>query len=294
MLFIRLRRTTEDVKNPRVIVIIGPTASGKSAFAVKLARKIGGEIISADSRQVYKGLDIGSGKITKKEMRGVPHHLLDVASPKKIFTAQDFVKHGRGVIENIIARGKTPIICGGTGFYIDALLGRITIPEVLRNDKLRVQLGKKSASELFAILKKLDFRRSKTIDPHNPARLIRAIEIASAIGKVPETQLVSLPYAIKWIGLNPSKKKLRSNIRKRLTERMKRGMVAEARRLKKDGLSFARMHALGLEYRHLAEFLQHRINRAELLERIEKGNWEYAKRQMTYWRRNKDIKWRAM
>src|SRR5580693_2616583 len=128
----------------KVLVIVGPTASGKSALAVALAKKFKGEIISADSRQVYRGLNIGTGKITKREMRGVPHHLLDVVSPKKIFTAHDFVTHARRAISNIAKRGKLPIIAGGTGFYIDALVGRIVLPDVPVDEKLRARLEKKS------------------------------------------------------------------------------------------------------------------------------------------------------
>ncbi|OGG60794.1 tRNA (adenosine(37)-N6)-dimethylallyltransferase MiaA [Candidatus Kaiserbacteria bacterium RIFCSPHIGHO2_01_FULL_56_24] len=319
----------------KILVIVGPTASGKSALAVQMALEIskraknrfrirgvgkaaleayksydesgvgapqrrrwddftGAEVISADSRQVYKGLDIGTGKITKKEMRGIPHHLLDVTSPKKIFTANDFLRHGRKAIDDILSRGKLPIICGGTGFYIDALLGRVVLPDVPANPKLRAQLQKKSAAELFAMLKKIDPRRAKDIDSKNPVRLVRAIEIVKALGKVPAVKPKPLPYAIEWIGIKPDDKTLRARIHKRLLQRMKQGMVQEARRLHKAGLSYKRMHVLGLEYRYLALYLQKKITKPQLLDKIEQGNWHYAKRQMTYWRRNKDIKWRAV
>ena len=279
---------------PRIVVIVGPTASGKSAYAVKLAKKLKGEIISADSRQVYKGLDIGTGKITKKEMGGIPHHLLDVASPKKVFTANQYVELGRTTIEDILARGKTPIICGGTGFYIDALLGRIALPTVPPNIKLRTQLAKKTAPQLFAMLKKLDTRRARDIDPKNPVRLIRAIEIAKALGRVPATKPKPLPYRIEWIGIQMAETKLRTRIKKRLYARMKAGMVAEARGLHKAGLSYKRMTALGLEYRHLALFLQKKISKADMCIQLEKEIWHYAKRQMTYWKRNTEIEWRKM
>jgi tRNA dimethylallyltransferase len=137
---------------PEILVIVGPTASGKSALAVELARQRNGEVISADSRQVYKGLDIGTGKIRKRERKGVRHHLLDVASPKKIFTAHDFVRLGRIAIKDIHARGKLPIICGGTGFYIDALIGRTSLSEIERNDVLRKRHADKTAAQLYALL----------------------------------------------------------------------------------------------------------------------------------------------
>ena len=170
----------------KLIVILGPTASGKSDMAVKLAKRFNGEVVSADSRQVYKGLDIGTGKITKKEMQGVKHHLLDVANPKKQFTASDFVDLTSGLIRQIVNRRKVPIICGGTGFYIDALLGDKQIPEVPPNLKLRKELEKKSVEKLFEILKKLDPERAKNIDAKNPRRLIRAIEICKVLGRVPK------------------------------------------------------------------------------------------------------------
>lgn len=278
----------------KVVVIVGPTASGKSALAVKMARKLKGEVISADSRQVYKGLDIGTGKITKKEMQGVPHHLLDVANPKKVFTANEFVERGRAALEDIISRGKTPIICGGTGFYIDALLGRIALPAVPPNPKLRAQLAKKTTTQLYAILKKLDARRARDIDAQNPVRLIRAIEIAKALGRVPAAKPQPLPYEIEWIGLNPDEKKLRAKIRKRLHDRMKMGMLREARKLHEAGLSYKRMNQLGLEYRYLALLMQKKITKAEMLEKLENEIWQYARRQMTYWKRNGEIRWRLL
>ncbi len=283
---------------PKVVVIVGPTASGKSAYAVKLAKKIRGEVISADSRQVYKGLDIGTGKITKKEMRGVPHHMLDVVSPKKVFTANDFVTQGRRAIEEILQRGKVPIICGGTGFYIDTLLGRIAVPKVPPNPKLRKILEKKTVAQLFAILKKLDSRRARDIDAKNPVRLIRAIEIARALGHVPRSNPDPLPYPVEWIGIQMPETKLRARIHKRLHARMKSGMLAEARRLHNPptggGLSYKRMHALGLEYRYLALFLQKKLSKQNMLAELEKDIWRYARRQMGYWRRNKEIVWKKM
>lgn len=281
------------MRKQKVIVIVGPTASGKSSYAVKLARKIGGEVISADSRQVYKGLDIGTGKITKKEMQGVPHYLLDVISPKKVFTAQQFVEQARATIDDILKRGKTPIMCGGTGFYIDALLGRVPLPNVPPNPKLRAKLEKRTAPQLFAMLQKLDPRRAKKIDAQNPVRLVRAIEIAKALGKVPVPKPVKLPFHIEWIGLNPGDAILRAKINKRLHERMKAGMVREATKLKAGGLSYKRMYELGLEYRYVSLLLQKKISKEEMLIQLEKGIWDYSRRQLKYWKRNPEIKWRT-
>ncbi len=165
----------------KLIVILGPTASGKSDLVVKLAKKFGGEIISADSRQVYKGLNIGSGKITKKEMQGVPHYLLDVANPKRRFTVAQYQKLAFKKIKEIQRRGNIPFLVGGTGFYIQSIVDRIVIPEVKPNWKLRKNLAQKTTDELFLMLKKLDSDRAKNIDAKNPRRLIRAIEIALSL-----------------------------------------------------------------------------------------------------------------
>lgn len=279
---------------PKIYVIVGPTASGKSAYAVELARKIKAEVISADSRQVYRGLDIGSGKITRREMKGVPHHLLDVASPKKVFTAHDFVKKARPILEGILKRGKSVIVCGGTGFYIDALLSRIALPDVPPNKELRGELTGKSAPQLFAMLNKMDPRRAKEIDRHNPVRLIRAIEIAKALGKVPKMKMKPLPYEIEWIGMKTAEITLRDKIRTRLLSRMKAGMLREAKKLHEGGLSYKRMEQLGLEYRHLARLLQGKVTKEQMLEELEKDIVAYAKRQLTYWRRNSEIEWKEL
>ena len=274
----------------KVLIIVGPTSSGKSALAVELAKRSDGEVISADSRQVYRGLNIGTGKITKREMKGVPHHLLDIASPKKSFSADNFVKRGRAAIEDMSSRGKLPIVAGGTGFYIDALMGRIALPNVAPNKKLRLQLEKKSAAELYKILKKKDPRRATTIEPHHKRRLIRALEIAAALGHVPRTE-VKPRYDVLWVGIAPPLRHLEKKISARLSARMRQGMVAEAKRLHKGGLSYKRMEELGLEYRSLARLLQGITTRKQMAEELQSAIRRYAIRQIRYWKRNKGIVW---
>lgn len=275
-----------------MLVIMGPTATGKSDLAVFLAKKLDGEVISADSRQVYKGLDIGTGKITKKEMAGIPHHLLDVANPKRVFTASHYKKLGEKALENILQRKKLPIICGGTGFYVRALVDGIILPEVPPNQKLRKQLEKKTVAQLFIVLKKLDRRRAKEIDAKNPRRLIRAIEIAKYLGKVPHLE-ASPPSGVDVlrIGIDMPDKVLKERIKKRLEVRIKQGMVEEARRLHREGLSWKRMEGLGLEYRHLAQYLQGKISREEMAAELENEIWQYAKRQRTWFKKDKRIVW---
>jgi tRNA dimethylallyltransferase len=275
---------------PKVIVIVGPTASGKSAYGVMLAKKIGGEIISADSRQVYMGLDIGTGKITKREMKGIPHHMLDVANPKKVYNVEQFVKEAKIAIAKILEKKKIPIIVGGTGFYIDALIDGIVLPEVPPNKMLREKLARKSAEALFRALQKLDPTRAKTIDSKNKVRLIRAIEIAKALGKVPKAKFKK-NYDAKYIGLAVDGDTLKKKITKRLNDRIKLGMIQEAKNLNKQGVTWKRMRALGLEYRYLADYLQNKITKKEMVEELSKAIWQYAKRQMTWFKKNTQIKW---
>ena len=278
------------VQKQKILIIVGPTASGKSALAVTLAHKFKGEVISADSRQVYKSLDIGTGKITKREMMGIPHHLLDVSSPKNIFTAHDFIQRGNIAITDISSRGELPIVAGGTGFYIDALTGRIALPNVKANPAIRARLQKKTILQLFAQLQKSDPRRARKIDRKNKRRLIRALEIAQKLGKSPIPSSTQI-YDTLWIGIAPSEKDLKQKISIRLFSRISRGMVAEAKRLHVGGLSYRRMGELGLEYRSLARFLQKKITREQMRDEMMRGNYLYAKRQMTYWKRNRSIKW---
>ncbi len=280
----------------KIIVILGPTASGKSDLAVEIAKKVKGEIISADSRQVYKKLDIGSGKITRKEMKGVPHHLLDVASPfsRKVFTVADFKKLAEKKIEEILARGNVPIICGGTGFYIQSVVDGIVLPEVPPNKSLREKLEKQETEKLFKTLKKLDPKRAREIDAKNRPRLIRAIEIATALGKVPAVNASKPNYKILQIGIKTDAKKLQQKIHDRLLARIKKGMLNEARKLHTAGMSWKKMNAFGLEYRYLALHLQEKISRAEMIQTLEKEILKYAKRQMTWFKRDARIKWFAL
>jgi len=279
------------IRKPRIIVIIGSTATGKSALAVEIAKKISAEIISADSRQVYKGLNIGTGKITKKEMRGIPHHLLDVVSPKKTFTASDFKKEAGEVMEEILKRGRIPIIVGGTGFYIDTLLGNISLPEVAPNENLRQKLEKFPTEKLFEKLKKIDPGRAENIDRYNRPRLIRAIEVAQALDKVPKTTKTKHLYDISYIGLTAENSALKERVDKRLTQRIKAGMIAEVRKLHKQGLSWKRMEELGLEYRYLSRYLREKISKEEMAELLGREIYRYAKRQKTWFKRNKRIRW---
>jgi tRNA dimethylallyltransferase len=279
----------------KIIVILGQTSTGKSDFAVEIARRIDGEIISADSRQVYKGMDLGTGKITKKEMQKVPHYLLDITSPSKVFTVSDFQKLANKKIEEIIAKNKVPIICGGTGFYIDAVINGNIFPEVPPNKKLRTELYPKSAIALFRYLEKLDPVRAKNIDSKNKVRLIRAIEIAKALGKTPtlsaRTGLAESRFEVLKIGLTLPPEILKERIKIRLLDRIKKGMIKEIENLHKNGLSWKRMYSLGLEYRYVSIYLQGKLSKEVMIEKLNTEIWHFAKRQKTWFKRDPNTLW---
>lgn len=277
-------------RKPRVVVIVGPTASGKSSLAVTLAKQWNGEVISADSRQVYRGMNIGTGKITKKEMRGVPHHLLSVVSPKKLYTVSDYVRDGERALRGILRRGKLPIVCGGTGFYVRGFVDKLELPNVPPDLLLRKRLEKKNAEELFAQLKKLDPAFALRIDRHNPRRLIRAIEIARSLGYVPPFKMQT-PYDPLFIGIMLDSKKLARNIHRRLIARMKGGMLNEVRRLLRRGVSAVRMEEFGLEYRFCARYLRGIITKDEFVAQLERAIRQYARRQMTWFKKDNRVEW---
>jgi len=270
---------------------LGPTASGKSELAIKLAKKFNGEIISADSRQVYKGMDIGTGKVTKKEMKGIPHYLLDVTTPKRRFTVVQYRKLAIRAINKIFKKNKVPLLCGGTGFYIQAVVDGIVIPEVKPDWKLRKELERKTSRELFSQLKKLDPQRAKTIEKENKRRLIRALEIVKKIGHVPILRKKPLPYPVLMIGIKKSSEELKKLIEKRFLKWLRQGLIKEIKNLRKLGLSWKKIEDFGIHYRVIAQYLQDKISYPEMIKNSLKELQNYAKRQMTWFKRDKRIKW---
>lgn len=280
---------------PKILVVLGPTASGKSDLAVKLAIERNGEVISADSRQVYRGLDIGSGKITPEETKGVPHHLLDVASPRKVFSASDYAKLARQAIGDILSRGKLPVICGGTGFYIDAVLYGDAFAPIPPNPEIRRKLGKLKTEELAEKLSELDPERFSSIDAKNRVRLIRALEIVLSTGKpVPKTKKKAL-YDAEKIGILWPMEELDKRIELRLDKRLSSGMIEEVADLKfprkGKGLSWKRLYELGLEYRYISLYLKGELTREEMRNQLLTAIRQYARRQMTWFKRDKEIEW---
>ena len=280
------------MQKPKIIVILGQTATGKSDFAVEVAKKINGEIISADSRQVYKGMDLGTGKVTKKEMGGIPHFMLDVISPKnKTFSASQFQKMANKKIKEILDKKNIPIVCGGTGYYIDSLINSLPFPEVLPNKKLRRELETKDATELFGILKKIDKNRAKNIDAENKVRLIRAIEIAQELGQVPKLKKIKKEYETIKIGLTFPDNELKRRIYERLIKRIKKGMIKEVEKLHESGVSWKKLESFGLEYRYVSFYLQKKMTKEEMIEKLFSAIWHFAKRQKTWWKKDKEIIW---
>ncbi len=277
-------------KKPKVIVIVGPTASGKTRLSIELAKKFDGEIISADSRQIYKGLDLGTGKVTKEEMDGIPHHMLDVSDPMNIYTSSDFVHDAKLVLDDILKRKKIPIIAGGTFFYIDNLLGKIQTPEVPPNKELRAKLEKMSTDALFTVLLQNDARRAEEIDPHNKRRLIRALEIIEVLGRVPK-QKSEIKYDTFTVGIKTNRKQLHENIKIRIEDRLEEGMIEEVKKLHEGGMTYERMEDLGLEYRYISRLLQKKLTKEKTIKELNAKTRQFAKRQLSWLNRNKEIHW---
>jgi tRNA dimethylallyltransferase len=277
----------------KLIVILGPTASGKSSLSINLAKKFNGEIISADSRQVYKGMDIGTGKISKTERSIVPHYLLDIASPKKQFTVSDFKKRAKHAITKIVGKRKIPFIVGGTAFYIYSVIDDWNIPEVKPNLKLRKQLAKKTTEELFKMLKKLDPKRSKNIDAKNPVRLIRAIEIVKSTGLPipPRNPELDSGSNVLLLGIKKDQKELYKLIDRRLHTRLYDGMVDEVKKLRRSGLSWKRLESFGLEYKFVSLYLQNKLTYEQMVEQLKNAIHRFSKRQMTWFKKDKRIVW---
>lgn len=276
----------------KLLVIAGPTASGKSALAVALAKKLGGEVVSADSRQIYRGLAIGSNYPTTTELKMVPHHLINFADPKKMFTAAEYQKKARKKIGDIWRRRKLPILVGGTGFYIQSIVDGIVMPEVPPNKALRKELEMRSTGELADILYRKDKKRWETVDRRNRRRLIRAIEIAAILGKVPALKLNPIQAKVLIVGIDPDKKTFEVSVKKRAKAMIRRGFIDETEELLKNGVAKERVRELGFEYQDALRYLEGKIkSKQELVDAITRMTLKYAKRQMTWFRRDKRIVW---
>ncbi len=270
-----------------LIAIIGPTACGKTALSIRLAQRFGGTVISADSRQVYRGMKLGTGKVTKREMNGVPHELLDVADPKRQFTVVDFQRR----VARVMRTAKTPFwLVGGSPLYVDAIVYEQHFPIVKPNATLRKKLEGWSTPRLIRELQKLDPMRAQTIDQKNRRRLIRALEIVKSTGR-PIPQLERRDTNALILGINLPRNLLYRRINVRLDARLRLGMITEVRRLHEAGVSWKRLESFGLEYRFIARFLQGQITKSEMISQLQGAIHAFARRQMTWWKRDPNIRW---
>ena len=285
-----------ELPSTKLIIIAGPTASGKSDLAIELAHRLDGEIISVDSRQVYRGMNIGTGKVPRDSgstsnidtpyiSGGIRHHLIDIADPNEEYNISHFLRDAHDAIIDIHVRGKQPILCGGTHFWIQALLEGTSFPAVPPDPVLRDHLSTKTTDELYTLLKAQDPTRAATIDRQNPLRLIRALEIVATLGKVPEPTSHFRFRNFHILVLNPSKEILHERIEKRLEDRFKVGMIEEVEKLYKQGVGWARLESFGLEYRFIAQFLQDFIDKETMKIDLEHAIWHYARRQLSWLRR---------
>lgn len=278
------------MKNP-IIVIAGPTASGKTALAVHLAKKLGGEVINADSRSIYREMDLGTGKPTMEEREDIPHYLFDIVDPDERFSVAEYKKLAEEKIEEIRGRGKTPIIAGGTMMYIDAVVYDYKLSEIKPNQKLRERLAQKSTEEIFSELKKADPGTAKTIDSHNRHRIIRALEIFHETGSPKASEKKNaLPKNVLYLAIDRDREELYGRINKRVDIWMKEGFVDEVKKLlEKYSLEDPGMSGIG--YKQVGLYLNGKISFNEATEKFKQGDRNLSKRQLTWLRRNPAIVW---
>lgn len=278
---------------PKLIVVLGTTACGKSGLGVELARYFNGEIVSADSRQVYRGLDLGTGKVTAEEMQGVPHHLLDVAEPNETYSVADFQTAAYAAIDGILERGKVPFLVGGTGLYVRAVTEGFVFNDVRPDPELRAQLEGKSTQELYALLRE---RTGVTLtggEEQNRHRLVRALEKSFA-GPL-DTPAAQPRYRCLQLGVTFPRETVCRRIDQRLQARIDAGMIEEVAALRQAGASDAFLERLGLEYRYILWYLTGRIPTLEALkDELGRAIKRFAKRQMVWFRRDRDVLWLDM
>ena len=275
---------------PKLIVIEGTNASGKSALGVALASRFGGEIVSADSRQVFERLDLGSGKITPEEMHGVPHHLLNVRKPGEFFSMADFQRLSYEAIDGIIARGNVPFLVGGTGLYVDAVADGYVLSEKSTDLDLRAELETYDTPALYEMLK--EKLPDTDVDPKNRHRVMRLLEKLAAGDVAPGTK--SPRYSLLKFGVTWPREILKQRIDERLERRLQQGMVDEVKAMLDDGVSEEFLVKLGLEYKYLTWYLTGKIGYEQMVEDLAAAIKRFAKRQMTWFRRDPRIIWLDM
>lgn len=279
-------------KQIKVIAIVGATASGKTAYSIELAKKINGEIISADSRLVYKGFDIGTAKPTKQERQGIPHHLIDIVEPEFDYSAGLFQKQAREVILEINSRGNVPIIVGGTGLYIDILLKNFDLPQIPPNKDFRKNLANTDVHYLFELLKNKDSEAAESIDSNDRKKIIRALEIIATTGKPLKQSrgIQQQEFDIQWIGRNFDRITLYNRINSRVDTMFEQGLLDETQNLlEKHGKIPNLINTIG--YKEVIGYIDNKYSLDEAKELLKKNTRNYAKRQLTWFRKNTNIEW---
>lgn len=276
---------------PTIVCVVGPTAAGKTSLAIQLAQRCNGEVISADSRQVYRGLDIGTGKVTTEEMCGIPHHLLDVVDVDQVYTGADFVRDADAAIADIHTRGRVPIVAGGTYFYVQLLRREMAAAPVSPNPTLRKELETYQTEELYAQLQQVDPQRAEHIDQHNRRRLIRALEIVDAMGSTPPATPEAKRYREIMIGIDRDKASLREKFARRAHEWLAAGIETEVEHLLTSGVSRGRLREIGFEYELVLDLLSETLTRDTYIQRFVEKNWQYAKKQRTWMYKDPQITW---
>ncbi|NME81660.1 tRNA (adenosine(37)-N6)-dimethylallyltransferase MiaA [Clostridium sp. SM-530-WT-3G] len=280
----------------KLLVLGGPTAVGKTELSIRLAEKLNGEIISADSMQIYKYMDIGSAKVTKEEMRGIKHHLIDVIEPDVPFSVADFKEHGDKALKDIISRGKFPIIAGGTGLYINSLTCNMTFTEAEKDEEYRLELEKladeKGNEYIHDMLKDIDPISYKEIHFNNRKRVIRALEVYKLTGKPFSSynageDFYKSDYDVHYYVLNMDREKLYNRINKRVDLMMENGLLDECIKLKNLGYTSDMQSMQGIGYKEILYYLENKISLEEAVNMIKQGSRNYAKRQLTWFRRDK-------
>lgn len=287
------------MEKQKAIVICGPTASGKTALSIELAKRINGEIVSCDSMQIYKEMDIGTAKPTKEEMQGIPHYMIDIISPNERYSVADYKKDAKKAIREIIQKGKVPIIVGGTGLYVDSLIYEIEYPDIKFDEKYRQELEKQVQEEglekLYKKAQEIDPEAMLKISQNDKKRILRVLEIYKATGKnkteqekksrEKEPEFDYLVY-----GLNMPREKLYERINLRVDIMIKQGLIEEVQEIYKKYSEFPTAMQ-GLGYKEVVEYLEGFLTKEEMIEKIKQETRRYAKRQMTWFRKNKQTIW---
>ena len=289
-----MEQHTHNIHHPSLIVVLGPTASGKSGLGITLAQQFNGEIVSADSRQVYRGLDIGTAKVTTEEQALVPHHLLDIVEPHEVYTVSRFQQDAFAAIDDIVTRGKHPFLVGGSPHYIQAVVDGLDIPQVAPQPELRAALEAHTTDDLLRQLGEHDLQSYETIDRNNRRRIIRALEVCIVTGEPfsQQRRVIEPRYRSLLLGIQWPRAVLYERIDKRVDERMRQGMVQEVRDLLDAGISHERLDAFGLEYRFIDRYLRGEYeSETQMIERLKYAIHDFTRRQLSWFRRDTRIHW---